>query len=53
MIGVALVSENIPLPDWKITMDNAPPNGSSTCFYSPMLTIEAPNDVTATIFERK
>ncbi|WP_407226169.1 hypothetical protein [Enterobacter sp. CPE_E1241] len=39
-IGVSQVAENIPLPAWPVTYS------IHECGYSPLVTIEVPNDVT-------
>lgn len=46
VIGVALKDEGIPLPDWNIKYETASANGyPDPQPYSPMLIIEAPDDV--------
>ncbi len=46
VIGIALKDEGVSLPDWNIKYETAPANGyPDPQPYSPMLIIEAPNDV--------
>lgn len=50
MIGVALVDEGIQLPPWKIHYMTGDPDGyPDPQSYTPMLVIEAPDDVTVTV----
>lgn len=46
VVGVALVDEGIPLPDWPMRLVTGEPSGyPNPQPYSPMLLIDAPDDV--------
>lgn len=50
MLGVALIDEGVRLPDWPVRLITAPVSGyPDPRPYSPMLEIEAPDDVVVTI----
>jgi len=44
MIGIQQINEDVPIPDWNIRFENSTRNRSG-CGYSPILTIDAPDDV--------
>ena len=50
VIGVTLVEEGISLPTWPMRFETAGPNGyPNPQSYSPVLVIEAPDDVVVTV----
>ena len=49
IIGVTLVRPGIPIPSWPMRFETAPvPHNSSAKSFSPILRIEAPDDVQVT-----